>query len=51
MWKGDKIMENKAIFSVESDLASTVDRILGVVIIKAVNLTAFSVSAGTAVFC
>jgi len=44
-------MRNEAIFSVKSDLVSTIDRIFGVGIISIVNLTAFSVSAGTAVFC
>lgn len=51
MWKEDKIMVNKAIFSVKSDLASTIDRCFSVGIIIIVNLTALSVSAGTAVFC
>ena len=44
-------MVKKAIFKVESDLAATLDKVFGAGIIIAVNLTAFSVSAGTAVFC
>lgn len=43
-------MVNEIIFSVKINLASTVDKILSVGIISIVNLTAFSVSAGTAVF-
>ncbi len=43
-------MKNKAIFSVKSDSASTLDKIFGIDILNVVNLTAFSVSAGTAVF-
>jgi len=43
-------MINKAVFSVKNDLGSTVDKILSIGIISVVNLAAFSVSAGTAVF-
>ncbi|MFH1385694.1 MAG: hypothetical protein ABIG65_01450 [Patescibacteria group bacterium] len=44
-------MKNKVIFSVKRDLVSTIDKVFGAGIINIVNLTAFSVSAGTAVFC
>jgi len=43
-------MKNKPIFSAKSDLTSTIDKVFGTGMINLANLTAFSVSAGTAVF-
>lgn len=44
-------MKNKAFFSVKSDLAAAIDKVFCFGMLNAVNLTALSVSAGTAVFC